>query len=253
MEGSALAVRAVARGEFGRKTRDMNPTPAPDRGAALQSPPRSAASEAFAAQAALRASESADEAARENALIRSVQAGDAAAFQPLVESHHVRVYQLAMRMLGDEQEAQDAAQDAFVHAYTRIRSFNPAYRFKTWVMAIANNLCIDRLRRRRIEPSQFSDHATLTDDGEIEFDAESKDTPPDVQVANRERQRVVQAMLKQLPLEDRSMVVMFYWGDMSYEEIAAASRTTVSAVKSRLFRARRALAELPLAATLAES
>ncbi|HQV68548.1 MAG TPA: sigma-70 family RNA polymerase sigma factor [Thermoflexales bacterium] len=193
--------------------------------------------------------ELARDAAREAALVNAVKRGDLAAFEPLVEAHHTRVYQLAYRMLGNEQEAQDAAQDAFLQALTRINSFDTRYRFKSWVMAIANNACIDRLRRRRIEPSDFADHVPA-DEPDAEFDVMSNDPQPDVIAAQHERQRVVMSLLKELSPEDRSMITMFYWGDMSYEEIAASTRNTVSAVKSRLFRARRALAELPLAAKL---
>lgn len=193
--------------------------------------------------------ELAREAAREAALVNAVKQGNLAAFEPLIEAHQTRVFQLAYRMLGNEQEAQDAAQDVFLQALTRIQSFDARYRFKSWVMAIANNACIDRLRRRRIEPSDFADHVPA-DEPDAEFDVMSNDPQPDVVAAQRERQRTVMALLKQLSPEDRAMITMFYWGDMSYEEIASSTRNTVSAVKSRLFRARRALAELPLAARL---
>lgn len=185
------------------------------------------------------------EAQQEQAYIEAVKSGDGNAFQFLVEAHQSRVYNLALRMLGNEQEAQDAAQDAFVQAYTRLASYRPEWRFKTWVMAITSNLCIDRLRRRRIEPLAFSDH---TEDPDAEF--VSHEAPPDVVAARNEQRHLIHAMLRGLPPEDRSMVVMFYWGDMSYEEIARATGATVNAVKSRLFRARRTLAQSPLAARL---
>jgi RNA polymerase sigma-70 factor (ECF subfamily) len=151
------------------------------------------------------------------------------------------VYNLALRMLGGEAEAQDAAQDAFVQAYTRLGSYRSEWRFKTWIMTITSNLCIDRLRRRRIEPSVFADQP------DPEADFVSHEPQPDVVAARNEQRDIVHQMLQALSAEDRSMVLMFYWGDMSYEEIAAAMRTTVNAVKSRLFRARRALAQSPLA------
>lgn len=188
------------------------------------------------------------EARQEQAWIEAVKAGDANAFQHLVEEHQTRVYYLALRMLGNEQEAQDAAQDAFLQAYTRLASYKPEWRFKTWVMAITSNLCIDRLRRRRIEPLAFSDHTEDPDGAFV-----SPEPPPDVVSARNERRAQVQAMLAQLPAEDRSMVVMFYWGDMSYDEISRATGATVNAIKSRLFRARRALAQSPIAARLSET
>lgn len=181
------------------------------------------------------------DARQELACVEAVKAGDVNAFQYLVEAHQARVYNLALRMLGSEAEAQDAAQDAFVQAYTRLASYRSEWRFKTWIMTITSNLCIDRLRRRRIEPTTFADQP------DPEADFVSHEPQPDVVAARNERRDMVHQMLQALSAEDRSMVLMFYWGDMSYEEIAAAMRATVNAVKSRLFRARRALAQSPLA------
>jgi len=176
---------------------------------------------------------------RERALVQAVLAGDREAFRPLVEAHQTRVYNLALRMLGNAHEAEDAAQDAFLQAYARLKSYRPEWRFQTWIMAIASNLCIDRLRRRRLEPIAFAD-ATQRDD-DIEFI--SREPQPDAALARKQRDEAIRAILLELPAEDRSVVVMFYFNDMSYEEIAQATNTTVSAVKSRLFRARQKMAK----------
>lgn len=188
---------------------------------------------------------SSPEVQQELAYISAVKAGNVNAFQYLVETYQSRVYNLALRMLGNEQEAQDAAQDAFVQAFTRLASYRSEWRFKTWIMAITSNLCVDRLRRRRIEPTSFSDH---TEDPDAEF--VSHEPQPEVVAVRHERQATIRAMLNQLAPEDRGMVVMFYWGDMSYDEIARVTGSTVNAVKSRLFRARRALAQSPYVAHL---
>ena len=192
------------------------------------------------------------DAAVEQACVRAVLAGDRNAYQHLIEAHQSRVFHLALRLLGNEREAEDAAQDAFLQAYTKLASYNPEWRFKTWVMTITNNLCIDRLRRRKLEPTTFSDYAQPTDSNgeERELEFVSSELPPDAAAAQNEQRRAVGSMLQQLPAEDRSMVVMFYWDDMSYEDIAKTMLTTVSAVKSRLFRARRTLSQMPMAATM---
>ncbi len=191
------------------------------------------------------------------ALVQAVLAGNRAAFEPLVEAHQQRVYYLALRMLSNPAEAQDAAQDVFLQAYTRLGSYKPEWKFKTWVMSIASNLCIDRLRRRKIEPMSFTDRANPSIDGDSDSavndvieQIESAEPLPDQTAEANEQQRLVMQMLRTLPEEDRSMLIMHYWGDMSYDEIAAATHNTVSAVKSRLFRARRTLAESSLAKKL---
>jgi RNA polymerase sigma-70 factor (ECF subfamily) len=186
------------------------------------------------------------EVAQERATIKAVLLGNVNAFQSLVEAHQTRVYNHALRMLGNEKEAEDATQDAFTQAFARLGSYNAEWRFKTWIMTIASNLCIDRLRRRKIEPMSFTDYAERgnsdqSDDREIDF--ESGDPTPDVVAAKKQQHAAVRSMLNELPAEDRSMVAMFYWDDMSYEDIAKSMNTTVSAVKSRLFRARQRMAQ----------
>lgn len=187
------------------------------------------------------------EAERELADVKAVLAGNAQAFQSLVEVHQNRVYGLAMRMLGNEREAEDAAQDAFVQAYARLASYKPEWRFKTWIMTITSNLCIDRLRRRKLEPLSFTDYAApnahaANDFADADVEFISTEPQPDAVIVRKQREASIAAMLNELPAEDKSMVAMFYFHDMSYDDIAATMTTTVSAVKSRLFRARQKMA-----------
>jgi len=156
------------------------------------------------------------------------------------------VYRLALRMLNNEEDARDAAQDAFLKAYRQLASYQQEWRFKTWLMSITSNLCIDRIRRRRIEPLAFSDQPPNADGETPEVEIPSHEPGPDVQVAAIEQREVLHQMMSALPEEDRRMVQMFYVADMSYEEIVQATGASLSAVKSRLFRARRALAQSPL-------
>jgi RNA polymerase sigma-70 factor (ECF subfamily) len=164
--------------------------------------------------------------------------GDKAAFGRLIEAYQTPVYNLAYRMLGNAGEAEEAAQEAFIRAYTRLGSYDPAHKFSTWLLSITSNFCIDQIRKRRAvllsldEP--LAPHPALQ--SEVEKGPES-------QLINQEREALVQRMLGQLPAEYREAVVLRYWYDMSYEEIADVQQTSVSAVKSRLFRARRQLAE----------
>ena len=197
--------------------------------------------------------DSVTEAAAEQRLVKAVLAGNSNAFQQLVETHQTRVYNLAFRMLGNEREAEDAAQDAFVQAYTRLASYNSEWRFKTWLMTITSNLCIDKLRRRKLEPTSFTDYNTMVanssgrDEGDTDVEFVSNEPLPDNVAAANEQRRAIHSMLEGLSEEDRSMVIMFYWNDLSYEDIAHAMHTSISAVKSRLFRARRSLAQSPVA------
>ena len=164
--------------------------------------------------------------------------GDRAAFGRLVEAYKGPVFNLAYRMLNNASEAEEAAQEAFIRAYTRLETYSPAHKFSTWMLSITSNYCIDIIRKRRAlllsidEP--LPPHPALMSD---------RESGPEAQSVTSEQQELVQQMLAILPEEYREAVVLRYWYDLSYEEIAEMMDTTISAIKSRLFRARRLLAD----------
>ena len=155
----------------------------------------------------------------EQVWLQKARRGDKDAFGQLIEAYQGPVYNLAYRMLGNSGEAEEAAQEAFIRAYTRLDSYDPAHKFSTWLLSIDEPL---------------PPHPALHSDN---------NKGPEAQYLAQEREALVQGMLKELPDEYRQAVVLRYWYDMSYEEIAEVQKTTVSAVKSRLFRARRQLAD----------
>lgn len=162
-----------------------------------------------------------------------------AAFAGVVETHHTRVYNLCFRLLGEAAEAEDAAQETFLRAYVHRGRYDPERPLATWLMSIAAHHCIDRLRRRRLA------WLSLDDAGLAEHPALREAGPtPEVAVIQAEREREVLACLRRLAPRDCEVVVLHYWGALSYAEVAHATGSSVAAVKSRLHRARGRLAEL---------
>jgi len=170
--------------------------------------------------------------------LKDARRGDKAAFGRLIEAYQTPVFNLAYRMLGNADEAEQAAQEAFIRAWTRLDSYNPKHKFSTWLLSITSNYCIDQIRKRRAQllsiDGPLPPHPALRSDGT---------SGPEAQVVVGERQELVQTLLETLPGDYRQAVILRYWYDMSYDEIAEIMNTTVSAIKSRLFRARRQLAE----------
>lgn len=164
--------------------------------------------------------------------------GDKTAFGCLIEAYQGPVFNLAYRMLNNTGEAEEAAQEAFVRAYTRLDSYDPAHKFSTWMLSITSNYCIDVIRKRRAIMLSLDEplppHPALHSD---------RAAGPEAQTLMNEQQQMVQTLLQELPDDYRQTVVLRYWHDLSYEEIADLMHTTVSAIKSRLFRARRMLAQ----------
>lgn len=162
--------------------------------------------------------------------------GDQDAFAELVYTYQDAVYNLCYRLLSDHVEAEDAAQEAFLRAYLNLRRYDPGRSFKTWVLSIASNHCIDRLRRRRMQ------YVSLDDPLPSLTLSTNEPEPEDVTIF-REQSRRIQGLLGELAPDYRAAVVLRYWYDYSYLEIADILDTTESAIKSRLFRARQMIAE----------
>ena len=177
----------------------------------------------------------------EQAWVTQAQQGSDEAFTKLVETYQTPVFNLCYRMLGEPDLAEDAAQETFLRAYQHLHRYDQKRPFATWLLSIAAHYCIDRLRRRKF--SMFSMDAEDEDGNTFELPDLSAPDPENAIVNGQTRERV-HAMLNELDETDRAAVIMRYWYDYSEVEIAESLRLTVSAVKSRLHRARRELAGL---------
>ncbi len=171
--------------------------------------------------------------------IIQAQHGDDDAFTHLVETYQKPVYNLCYRMLGELEAAEDAAQETFLKAYQNLTRYDRERSFATWLLSIAAHHCIDRLRRRR-----FSS-VSIDEDEEGQTDIPDRSAPdPEMETMKSQQRERLQECLQSLDPTDRAAVVMRYWQDSSEVEIAQALKLTVPAVKSRLHRARRVLADL---------
>ena len=168
-------------------------------------------------------------------LIERYLGGDAAAFSALVRRHEQRVYNLCYRMLGREEDARDAAQDAFLTALRKLSSFRGEAQFTTWLHRVTVNACYDVLRKKKREP--------LLEPAREE-DAPEPPGPASPDHADSAIAAVdVQRALMRVPQEFRAVLVMHDVQDLAYEDIAESLGIPVGTVKSRLHRGRIALAQ----------
>jgi RNA polymerase sigma-70 factor (ECF subfamily) len=173
---------------------------------------------------------------QEQVWIHQALRGNKQAFTCLVEAYQTPVYNLAYRMLGNSQEAEDAAQEAFIRAYTRLHTYDPNRKFVSWLLSIASHYCIDRLRRRRFNLVSLEDLPPWREmSGEL--------PQPEERLIENQKRDAVQALLDALPAHYRAPVILRYWYEFSYREIAEMMDLTESAVKSRLHRAREMLVQ----------
>jgi len=175
----------------------------------------------------------------ELAWVLQAQQGNDEAFTKLVEEHQTHVYNLCYRMLGEPEAAEDAAQESFLRAYQNLHRYDQNRPFVTWLLSITAHYCIDRLRRRKLPVFSIDEE---NDDGTTFEIADAASPDPEAEAVKREDRERLHVLLKGLDETDRAAVIMRYWYDFSEIEIAESLSLTVSAVKSRLHRSRRALA-----------
>jgi RNA polymerase sigma-70 factor (ECF subfamily) len=179
----------------------------------------------------------------ETSLIQSAQKGDLDAFNTLILHYQDTVFNTAVRILGDEDLAQDAAQEAFISAFRSISTFRGGS-FKAWLMRTVTNACYDELRRQKRRPTTPLEPETS--DGE-EMDSPKWLADPNMTPAEKseadELEHAIQHCLDALPTDFRTVVVLADIQGMDYTEVAVASKVPLGTIKSRLARARLRLRE----------
>jgi len=175
----------------------------------------------------------------ETLLIEDAMAGDMNAFNRLVLEYQEKAFNLAYRMLNDEDAAADATQNAFISAYRNLHSYRGGS-FRAWVMRMVTNTCYDELRRRQRRPTVPLEPMNTEEDEEVESPAWLADDSPDPeeQVENRELEKAISHCIQGLPDDFRAVVVMIDVQGFDYAEVSEATGKPLGTIKSRLARAR---------------
>lgn len=170
----------------------------------------------------------------EQILVQKAQKGDAHAFETLVNEHQQYVYNLALRVVKDENEALDLAQETFVRAWTALPNFKGQSQFRTWLYRIATNLCYNRLPNLRRSLNDLGDDL-MENIPEPHFD-----TPAHAYESNETKQHLQDA-IQSLDSNYQLLITLRYQNELSYEEIAATLNLPLGTVKTGIFRAKEQL------------
>ena len=171
-------------------------------------------------------------------LIRSILSGDATAFDILVEKYQKSVHALVWRKIGDFHYAEEITQDTFLQAYEKLSTLRNPNQFAGWLYVIANRLCIDWLRKKKPAMQSLED----TPMEEIEESSYISHLSEQEQISSAERRHeIVKKLLAKLPESERTVMTLFYLGEMSMQEISKFLGVSVKAISSRLSRARKRL------------
>lgn len=186
--------------------------------------------------------ENIDSHARDRADMERLMAGQDAALSDLMERHAEPVFHFLCRMVGNEEDANDLAQETFARVFRARANFRLNDKFSTWLYAIAANLARNHFRWRARHPNVSLEAAMEQEQGLADV-LPARDMPPNEQALASERAAVVRAEVGRLPEDLREAIVLCEWQEMSLADAAAILETTPKAVESRLYRARKILRE----------
>ncbi len=175
-------------------------------------------------------------------LMLKFQQGDKLAFGELLDKYKKPVINIIYRLIQDRAEADDLAQEVFIRVYNSEKSYRPTAKFSTWIYAITRNICLNELRKRKRLVSL--DETISTEDGELKREfADFHASSPYEEASKQELQELVKEAIESLPINQRMVVILRRYEQLSYEDIAKTMSCSVSAVKSLLNRAKESLKE----------
>lgn len=173
---------------------------------------------------------------REQELVRRARQGDEGAFAALVEENQRRIYQLALRMTGNPEDAAELSQEAFLHAWRGLARFQGESSFSTWLYRLASNACVDQLRREGKRQGAVS-----LDDEDVNLEIPASIPSPQEEAERRELREQIEEGLRALPPEYRAALVLREMQQLRYDEIGQALGLDIGTVKSRISRGRKKL------------
>lgn len=178
----------------------------------------------------------------DEALVATILDGESELYRELVSRYRGRLVNYLYRMLRNEEDAHDLAQDVFLKVFGALDRFDPKYRFSTWLFRVAQNAAIDTIRKRRLKLVSIHRPATATSEGG-DWDLPGKGPTPYQEARNVERGTAIREAIEHLPLEYQELIAMRHYGELSYDEIARLKEMPLGTVKNKLFRGRQMLKE----------
>jgi len=172
-------------------------------------------------------------------LVLRAQRGNMQAFEELVKRYENKIYSVAYRMLGNQEDAKDALQDTFIRSFRFIKNFKAESSFYTWLYRIATNVCLTRLtRKNKKEKNTYSLDVKINTEEDVEREIPDAKYSPELLYEKKIMQKALQDAINELPSDYRSVVVLRDLQGLSNEEVSKSLQLSLAAVKSRLHRGR---------------
>ncbi len=180
----------------------------------------------------------------ERLLLEKAKSGDVAAFESLIQGCQKKVFNIALRMLENKDDAFEVSQEVFIKIFRSLSNFKGNSSFSTWVYKITVNICLDEIRKRKNARVLSLDETVKYKDSEVQLQIQDDGPTPDIEAEKNEIKRVVNNAIKDLNEEHRMVIILRDIQGFSYEEISQMTSCPEGTVKSRLNRARQSLKEI---------
>jgi len=178
---------------------------------------------------------------REKDLLKKARNGDIEAFEQLIEDYQKRVFNIALRMIGNYDDANELAQEVFIRIFKSIKDFKEESSLSTWIYRITTNVCLDEIRKRKNKNVVSLDEEVKLEEGDLQRQVEDTRPTPDVIAEKNEVRKLVKDAIMSLPEEQRTVIILRDIQGFSYEEIAKIMKCPEGTVKSRINRSRQIL------------
>ncbi|MCL5021570.1 MAG: sigma-70 family RNA polymerase sigma factor [Bacteroidetes bacterium] len=170
-------------------------------------------------------------------LVKRAVSGDEDAYRALVRRYKYPVAQIVFKLIRDRSQVEDLTQEVFIKAFQHLSDFDYEHQFVSWLFKIANNHCIDYIRRKRLKAFSI-DEQIRSDDGEFAYEIPDSTYEPDLDMLREQKTRLVHQAIASLPNKYRQVIVLRHQEELTYEEIAKRTGLPVNTIKVQLFRAR---------------
>ncbi|MDF2520955.1 MAG: polymerase subunit sigma-24 [Clostridia bacterium] len=177
----------------------------------------------------------------EKLLIKKSKSGDVEAFEQLIFDYQKKAYNIALRIMGNQEDAKDMCQEAFIRIFKSIEGFKEQSSFSTWMYRIVTNVCLDEIRRKKKNDTVSLDNTFETQNGEVHFETASDEDTPEEAFIRTEKRRIILKEINSLSEEYKTAIVLRDIQGFSYEEIANILCCSIGTVKSRINRGRNIL------------
>lgn len=179
-------------------------------------------------------------------LIQKAKKGDVNAFEQLVLAHEKKVFNIAFRIMGNQEDAYDISQETFIKVFRNLEKFNEKSTFSTWVYRIATNSCLDELRKRKGKETDSLDKEIEAKDSSVLKQVASKDSSPEEHFFEQIENKEISDAINSLPDDQKSVVVLRDINGFSYNEIEQITEVSIGTIKSRISRGRAQLKKILL-------